>query len=137
VNVAMGGTLHQRLRHLPGRMDHAAGPSDDLSARMAKAHEVTLTAAGLLHQLAGVRDVMVNSLHEQGVDRLGTGLVTEAVAPDGTIEAIRHVGAPGFALGVQWHPEFDCGHDALSQGIFRVFGDAMRAQRAGMVLAAD
>jgi gamma-glutamyl-gamma-aminobutyrate hydrolase PuuD len=38
---------------------------------------------------------------------------------------------------VQWHPEFDCGHDALSQGIFRVFGDAMRAQRAGMVLAAD
>jgi putative glutamine amidotransferase len=80
---------------------------------------------------------MVNSLHNQGIDRLGAGLVVEAAAPDGTIEAIRHAAAPGFAVGVQWHPEFDCGHDGFSQRIFEAFGEAMRGQRGGAVLAAD
>jgi putative glutamine amidotransferase len=137
LNVAMGGTLHQKLQDLPGRIDHSAPKGDDLDLKMAKAHEVTLTDGGLLHRLAGARHAMVNSLHNQGIDRLGAGLVTEAVAPDGTIEAVRAVGGPGFALGVQWHPEFDCAHDMLSQGIFGRFGDALRGQRGGMVLAAD
>ena len=102
---------------------------------MAKAHEVSLLEGGLLHRLAGERSVMVNSLHYQGIDRLGAGLIGEAVAPDGTIEAIRHATARALTLGVQWHPEFDCGHDGLSARIFEAFGQAMRAAR--MVLAAD
>jgi putative glutamine amidotransferase len=137
LNVALGGTLHQKLQDLPGRLDHSAPKTDILSEKMAKAHEVTLTHGGLLHRLAGTRHVMVNSLHNQGIDRLGAGLVTEASAPDGTIEAVRVATAPGFTLGVQWHPEFDCEHDSLSQRIFETFGEAMRGQRGAMVLAAD
>ena len=133
----MGGTLHQRLQDLPGRLDHSAPVTDDLAEKMAKAHDIALTEGGMLQRLAGTRHLMVNSLHNQGIDRLGAGLVIEAVAPDGTIEAIRHVTAPGFALGVQWHPEFDCGHDSFSQRIFEAFGEAMRVQRGGVLLAAD
>lgn len=135
LNVAAGGTLHQSLASLPGRMDHSAPNTDDLAEKMAKAHEVTLFEGGLLHRLAGVRRVMVNSLHTQGIDRLGAGLVCEAAAPDGTIEAIRHASAPALTLGVQWHPEFDCTHDGLSARIFEAFGRAMRAPR--MMQAAD
>jgi putative glutamine amidotransferase len=138
LNVALGGTLHQRLQDLPGRLDHSAPQSDRLAEKFAKAHDITLTPGGLLHRLAEARTVMVNSLHNQGIDRLGAGLVVEAQAPDGTIEAVRLVGTPGLALGVQWHPEFDCADDAFSRRIFEAFGDAMRAARGGgMVLAAD
>jgi putative glutamine amidotransferase len=134
LNVALGGTLHQQLATLPGRLDHSAPKTDDFAEKMAKAHPVELTSGGLLHRLAGTREIMVNSLHNQGIDRLGAGLVVEAAAPDGTIEAIRVANAPGFALGVQWHPEFDCAHDRLSERIFAAFGDAMRGPA---VLAAD
>ena len=135
LNVALGGTLHQSLIDLPGRFDHSAPKTDDLAEKMAKAHEVTLCEGGLLHRLAGERRVMVNSLHHQGIDRLGAGLVCEAAAPDGTIEAVRHASAQALTLGVQWHPEFDCGHDGLSARIFEAFGQAMRAP--GMMVAAD
>ena len=135
LNVALGGTLHQNLAALPGRLDHSAPKTDDLAEKMAKAHEVTLCEGGLLHRLAGERCVMVNSLHHQGIDRLGAGLVCEAAAPDGTIEAVRLASARALTLGVQWHPEFDCGRDTLSARIFEAFGQAMRAPR--MLQAAD
>ena len=138
LNVALGGTLHQKLHALPGRLNHSPRDTDDFAEKMAKAHDVTLTAGGMLHRLAGVQTVMVNSLHDQGIDRLGTGLVVEAVAPDGTIEAVRAVTSPALALGVQWHPEFDCGEDGFSARIFEAFGDAMRRARgSGAILAAD
>jgi putative glutamine amidotransferase len=137
LNVALGGTLHQKLQDLPGRLDHSAPETAALAEKIAKRHEVTLTSGGMLHRLAGARTVMVNSLHNQGIDRLGAGLVVEAVAPDGTIEAVRAVTAPGLALGVQWHPEFDCTEDGFSARIFEAFGEAMRTARGGgMVLAA-
>ena len=138
LNVALGGTLHQRLQDMPGRLDHSAPETGTLADKIAKAHEVHLTPGGMLHQLAAARHVMVNSLHNQGIDRLGAGLVVEASAPDGTIEAVRAVAAPGLALGVQWHPEFDCGEDGFSARIFEAFGEAMRLARGGgMLLAAD
>lgn len=137
LNVALGGTLHQKLQDLPGRIDHSASDTGNLADRMAKAHEVCLTEGGMLHRMAGTRHVMVNSLHHQGIERLGAGLMVEAAAPDGTIEAVRLTTAPAFTLGVQWHPEFDCAEDVLSQRIFQGFGEAMRTANAAMVLAAD
>jgi putative glutamine amidotransferase len=77
----------------------------------------------------------VNSLHYQGIDRLGDGLVVEAVAPDGTIEAVRS--AAGFALGVQWHPEFAAMSDPASRAIFAAFGAALDAPAHSERLAAD
>ncbi len=127
LNVALGGTLHQRLQDLPGRLDHSTPLHPDARVRQGKAHAVTLTPGGWLHRLAGVAAVPVNSLHNQGIDRLAEGLVVDAVAPDGTVEGVRMPGAAGFVAGVQWHPEYDFGHDALSRAIFTGFAEALRA----------
>ncbi len=132
LNVALGGTLHQRLCDLPGRMRHAAPDSADAAVRRGKSHDVDLAEGGLLHGLAGAaRTARVNSLHHQGIDRLSAHLSVEAAASDGVIEAVRVTRATGFALGVQWHPEYDYETDALSTAIFAAFGEAARA-RAGL-----
>jgi putative glutamine amidotransferase len=100
--------------------------------RQGKAHGIRITPGGWLHKLAGTTEIAVNSLHNQGIDRLAPGLVAEGIAPDGTIEAVRVVAsqagrARGFAVGVQWHPEYDWTVDALSRRIFEQFGDMVRA----------
>jgi putative glutamine amidotransferase len=134
-NVALGGSLHQRLQDLPGRFDHATPLQPLARLRTAKAHAVRVVPGSFLHQLAGASEIGVNSLHNQGIDMLAPGLAIEGVAPDGTIEAVRATGVPGFAFGVQWHPEYDFEIDALSQRIFAAFGKAVRARRAGPALA--
>jgi len=140
LNVALGGTLHQRLQDLPGRLDHSTPLVPNAEIRIGKAHRVAFTAGGVLHRLAGAAQAAVNSLHNQGVDALAPGLVVEATAPDGTIEAVRPQRSAGFVLGVQWHPEFDRHTDRLSRRIFELFGEAVAARARGdaaMVLAAD
>ena len=96
---------------------------------------------GWLHRVAGTagggRVLAVNSLHFQAIDRLATGLAVEATASDGTIEAVRVTTAAGFAVGVQWHPEYDWEHDAVSRAIFFAFGAAASAVRRGAEAAAD
>ena len=136
MNVALGGSLHQRLQDLPGRIDHSTPMNGDPRVRTGKAHSVRLVPGTWLHRLAGGTELAVNSLHNQGIDRLAPGLVAEAVAPDGTIEAVRCLGAGAMAVGVQWHPEYDFGTDAVSRGIFAAFGAALR-NRGEAKLAAD
>jgi putative glutamine amidotransferase len=91
----------------------------------APAHSVAFVPGGLLAQLSGMTDAMVNSLHHQGVDRLAPGLKAEAYAPDGQIEAVSFPGAKAFLLGVQWHPEWAFAQDPLSTAIFRTFGASL------------
>jgi putative glutamine amidotransferase len=107
--------------------------------RQGKAHSVALVRGSWLHRLAGASEIAVNSLHNQGIERLAPGLVAEGTAPDGTIEAIRVVASPGFAVGVQWHPEYDFETDEVSRRIFEAFGAAVaeRANPARAMAAAD
>lgn len=128
LNVALGGTLHQRLQDLPGRLDHSTPMQPLARLRTAKAHAVSMVAGSWLHRIAGAREIAVNSLHNQGIDRLAPGLVVEGTAPDGTIEAVRVATAAGFAVGVQWHPEYDHETDPISRRIFEAFGDAVMEQ---------
>lgn len=130
LNVALGGTLHQMLHTLPGKRDHRSDKTKPLPERVLPAHPVALTPGGLLARLAGATEVMVNSLHGQGIDRLGEGLVVEAVAPDGVVEAVRVSGAETFAVGVQWHPEALYETDPLSRRLFEAFGNAVRERAA-------
>jgi putative glutamine amidotransferase len=131
LNVALGGTLEQNLHLLPAHLDHRAKTEFGVEDQYLPAHAVRIARGSLLSELAGgAEQAIVNSLHYQGIDRLGDGLVVEATAPDGTIEAIRVDNARGFALGVQWHPEFRTLEDPLSLAIFRRFGDAARARAA-------
>jgi putative glutamine amidotransferase len=123
LNVALGGSLHQRLQDMPGRLDHSTPMQPNAKVRTGKAHNVRVVPGSWLHRIARTTDLPVNSLHNQGIDRLAPGLVAEAVAPDGTIEAVRAV-SQGFCIGVQWHPEYDWQTDAVSRRIFEAFGEA-------------
>lgn len=125
-NVALGGSLHQKVHDVPGYHNHLDNPDDPLDVQYGPSHPVVLTKGGLLHELTGEATVTVNSLHEQGVAQLGEGLSVEAVADDGLIEAFRVADAPAFNLGVQWHPEWRSTEDELSTAMFKAFGDACR-----------
>jgi len=126
MNVAFGGRLWQKVQDEPGMRDHREDKEQPLEVQYAPAHEVELVRGGFLHGLAGADRVMVNSLHAQGVARLGDGLSVEATADDGLVEAFRVADAPAFNLGVQWHPEWRSTEDELSTAMFKAFGDACR-----------
>ncbi len=124
INVALGGSLHYRIHELPGGMDHRMRREGTREERFAMRHPISLAPGGLLTELVGVGEVMVNSLHGQGIDRLADGLTVEALAPDGVIEAVRVTDAKAFAVGVQWHAEVDTESHALSSALFSAFGYA-------------
>jgi len=125
LNVALGGTLHQRVHEVPGRLNHRS-PKDSPDGPYGPAHSVALTPGGLLVSLAGAAEVMVNSLHSQGIDRLAPILRVEARAPDGQIEAVSLPEAR-FVVGVQWHPEYKALGNPLSRALFSAFAEACGA----------
>jgi putative glutamine amidotransferase len=130
LNVALGGSLHYRIHLLPGKEDHRMRRDvDTIEERFALRHSIHITADSLLEELAGEAEVMVNSLHGQGIDRPADGLVIEASSPDGVIEAIRLPTAKSFTVGVQWHAEWGFENHMLSRRLFEAFGQAAR-QRA-------
>lgn len=131
LNVATGGSLATEIQDLDGRMDHRAPLHPDQAERYAIRQPVHAVTGGCLAGILGREELKVNSLHRQAIDRLGEGLVVEATAPDGTIEAVSVRDAGGFSLGVQWHPEYWAESDEASASIFRAFGEACRAYRAG------
>jgi putative glutamine amidotransferase len=126
MNVAFGGTLHQKLHEVPGHIDHRDDESQPLEVQYGPAHDVTLEPGGVLRGLASSDRIRVNSLHNQGIDRLGAELAVEARAPDGVIEAFRVRAAQTFALAVQWHPEWQVMSNPFSRALFAAFGQASR-----------
>ena len=125
LNVALGGTLHANLHEQPGCFDHRAPRSDDIDVRYGARHSVRLRSGGVLQGVLGAEQVEVNSLHRQGVDRLAERLLVEATADDGTIEAVSVRDSRGFALGVQWHPEYRVLDNDVSRRLFEAFGKAV------------
>ena len=126
MNVALGGTLHQLVHEVPGYLVHKEDSSQPYEVQYGPAHRVEFVEGGLLARITGMKNTMVNSLHSQAVDRLAPGLNSEARAEDGLVEAFTASDAPGFTLGVQWHPEWRALENSLSQAMFKAFGDACR-----------
>src|SRR6266567_9060898 len=135
MSVAFGSSLHPEIRDLPGRMNHRmprlenGEPHPDPEVVFADRHEVSLAPGGAFARLLGCETIRVNSLHGQGILEPGKRVVVEGVAEDGTIEAIRIADAPGFALGVQWHAEYDPQRNPINRALFRAFGEALSAYR--------
>jgi putative glutamine amidotransferase len=133
MNVAFGGSLHPEIRELPGRMNHRMPRLEtgeihpDPNVVFADRHEVSLVPGGTFARLLGCETIRVNSLHGQGILEPGKRVVVEGVAEDGTIEAIRIADAPGFALGVQWHAEYDPQRNPINRALFQAFGEALLA----------
>jgi putative glutamine amidotransferase len=135
MNVAFGGSLHPEIRELPGRMNHrmprlATGEiHPDPAVIFADRHDVKLVPGGAFAKLFGRETIRVNSLHGQGILDPGERVVVEGVAEDGTIEAIRIADAPGFALGVQWHAEYDPHANTVNRALFQAFGEALQERK--------
>lgn len=131
MNVAFGGSLHPEIRDIPGRMNHRMPrlengdihPDDEVL--FADRHDVTLVPDGEFARLLKRKTIRVNSLHGQGVLEAGGRVVIEGVAEDSTVEAISIESAPGFALGVQWHAEFDPQTNPINKALFEAFGAAI------------
>ena len=135
MNVAFGGSLHPEIRELPGRVNHRMPRLEsgeihpDLDVIFGDRHDVHLVSGGAFATLLDCKTIRVNSLHGQGILDPGQRIVVEGVADDGTIEAIRIADAPGFALGVQWHAEYDPQTNPVNRKLFRAFGDAVAARK--------
>ncbi|MFA5956029.1 gamma-glutamyl-gamma-aminobutyrate hydrolase family protein [Hyphomicrobium sp.] len=128
LNVALGGTLHQAVHAVDGYADHREPKVTDFDVMFAVRHPIKLT--GELKKWIGQDEIMVNSLHGQGIKDLAKPLVAEAFAEDGLVEAVRVAAGNTFSLGVQWHPEWQLHSNPVSLALFRRFGDAARGMIA-------
>lgn len=120
INVATGGTLHQEVT---GTSEHHPLRSDDAAERNAHRHVVEFEPESRLAAIYRSRERKVNSLHHQGIDDVGDGIVVTGRTPDGAVEAIESADPAWPVLGVQWHPEMM--DDPAEQELFAAFvGDA-------------
>jgi putative glutamine amidotransferase len=128
INVAFGGSLRRDVSTNAELIAHHADEHSDLGIMFEHVHRVDLTPGGLMHRAYNEPSLDVISVHYQGVDKLGDGLVVEATAPDGLIEAVSADvnGAP--VLAVQWHPEWNAAENPQSQTFFKMLGRALRRE---------
>ncbi len=124
-NVAFGGTLHPEIRDLPGIMNHRMPPEGTLDEKFSLRHMVDFIDGSIFEKILKSRSVWVNSLHGQGIKAKGPRIVVEGSASDGTPEALSIENSIGYALAVQWHPEYNATNDPVSLGLFQSFGQAL------------
>ncbi len=131
LNVALGGTLASEIQDQPGIWDHRKPEHPDLDVAYGIRQNVVIAEGTCLADVLGAGQVQVNSLHRQAISKTAPRLAVEAVAEDGTVEAVSVIDAPAFAVGVQWHPEYWVETDGASAALFRAFGDAVRHYAEG------
>ena len=129
-NVAFGGSLYQAVQEVPGRNDHRGAKGAPAEVQYGLAHPIEIVPGGALAAIVGTQPIQVNSVHGQGVNRLGDGLRVEARAPDGIVEAFSVESAKGFNLCVQWHPEWQAASNPVSMKLLKAFGAACEAYRS-------
>jgi putative glutamine amidotransferase len=130
LNVALGGDMHQKSYEVPGMIDHREDHDSDVAAQYADVHSVRTVPGTWFAELMQQAEILVNSLHGQGIKTLGRGLQPLAYAQDGLIEAVHLPELAQFTLGVQWHPEWQAAQNPFSVRMFQAFGDACRARQA-------
>ena len=125
LNVALGGTLHQAVQDEGPYQDHRKIDTLPFDEMWGPRHPIDLK--GQLREWLGKDEIMVNSLHGQGLKRLSDRLEAEAFAKDGLVEAVRGKdGSHPFLVGVQWHPEWKATSNPNSMELFKRFGAAVR-----------
>lgn len=131
LNVALGGTLASEIQEQPGIWDHRKPDDIDRDKAFAIRQPVYIREGSCIAQhLVMTGEVQINSLHRQAIAKTAPRLQVEATAEDGTIEAVSVIDAKGFAVGVQWHPEYWAETDAPSRALFKAFGTAVRDYKA-------
>jgi putative glutamine amidotransferase len=130
LNVALGGTLETEIHEQPGKWDHRRPDVPERDRMYAIRQTVKVKEGSCIAGILGHGEFQVNSLHRQAIGKHAPRLAVEAVADDGTIEAVNVVDARNFAVGVQWHPEYWVESDDVSARLFKAFGDAVKAYAA-------
>jgi putative glutamine amidotransferase len=129
LNVVLGGSLRRDVGSaLGGRLAHHAPANVEFGQMFDHMHDVTLSPGGVLRDALGRDHLSVNSVHYQGIDKLGEGLTVEATASDGQIEAASANISGAQVLGVQWHPEWQADKHPDSQVFFHLMGKALRGE---------
>ena len=123
-NVVLGGTIATEIQNQEGRLDHR-GLGESVEERYAPKHKISITPGSKLHVILAADEIMVNTVHRQAISRLADGLTIEAIAEDGTIEAVSLESAPGFNMSVQWHPEYCATENPDSVKMFEAFAQAV------------
>lgn len=126
LNVALGGTLDTEIQDKPGIWDHRRPDVPERDRMYAIRQKVHIKEGTCIASVLGTGEFDVNSLHRQAIGKAAPRLTVEAVADDGTVEAVSVIDAKNFAVGVQWHPEYWVESDATSARLFTAFGDAVR-----------
>ena len=126
LNVALGGTLASEIQEQPGIWDHRKPQNVDRDTMYSIRQSVFVKEGSCIARVVGPGEVRVNSLHRQAIADTAPRLQVEALAEDGTIEAVSVIGARAFAVGVHWHPEYWAETDSPSRKLFVAFGDAVR-----------
>lgn len=126
MNVALGGSLHQMVHEVKGMQDHRENGDIPRIMRYEPVHAINVVPGGLLERLLNKRRLYVNSLHSQGIKTIAPKVRVEAYADDGLVEAISLPNAKGFALAVQWHPEWQVVHTPMYKILFDAFRTACR-----------
>ena len=130
INVAFGGTLFYRVHQESGKNDHRMPQNDDAALEdiFKPKHEISFTENNLFRTFLEKDRFTVNSLHGQGIDKLGEGLTVEAYSEDGLIEAISVTDYKAFGVGIQWHAEFhpEREENELNKILFKKFGESCR-----------
>lgn len=131
LNVALGGTLASEIQEQPGIWDHRKPDDIDRDKAYSIRQPVHIRPGSCIAQHLGMTgEIQINSLHRQAIAQTAPRLQVEATAEDGTIEAVSVMDAKGFAVGVQWHPEYWAQTDAPSRALFEAFGRAVRDYQA-------
>lgn len=117
MNVVLGGTL---IQHIPDEIANALA-HEQPNPRTEAGHSVKIVVGTLLHRVVKELELPVNSAHHQAVKAVGSGIVVNALAPDGVIEGIEDP-RRRFCIGVEWHPEY-----SISPGDDRIFDAFIRA----------
>ncbi len=144
LNVALGGSITAAFQKTRAIENHGYPWEGTLDERFRLAHAIDIAEgsciADILSEDMAAGPVKVNSLHTQALDQLGKNIRVEAIAEDGTVEAVSVDGAAGYVVGVQWHPEYWAATDSPSNRILKSFGAAARAylaNKAGLAVAAE
>ncbi|MGI9120929.1 MAG: gamma-glutamyl-gamma-aminobutyrate hydrolase family protein [Acidimicrobiales bacterium] len=122
VDVARGGSLHQ---HLPGALGR--GAHGDPTSGVLVTHAVEVASGSRLAEAVGAHRLSTcTSVHHQGIERVGEGLVAVGWSDDGLVEALEPAGEEGWLVAVQWHPEVTAAHDFTQQALFDAFAREAR-----------
>ncbi|MFZ5626618.1 MAG: gamma-glutamyl-gamma-aminobutyrate hydrolase family protein [Bacillota bacterium] len=121
LNVAMGGTLYQDIN---SQLDRVLKHRQE-APRWYASHKVSIKNGSLLSRILQSREVRVNSMHHQAVNKVGYGLKVTAQAADGVIEGVESENHK-FVLGVQWHPEAMWAKDPLQLKLFTALVEAAK-----------